>query len=475
MALRISRLQACLAIALIVSMVGVSTPAHARSGGRRRSRSSVATCKGRSATIVDGPGSHSINGTAERDVIVAGSGDDTIHSRGGDDFVCGGPGNDRASGGVGHDALFGEEGDDVLRGNRGHDGGFDGGRGDDKLFGEKGGRNDLVPGPGDDLVVGSGTGEDWVHMEDALGPVHANLTSGVATGQGTDELVDVSGVLSGIYDDTLIGSDGTNQLVGEDGADTLVGRAGNDTLSGEQDDDVYRGGTGFDVAEYFDQAAAAGLAIGPMNVNLRTGIATGDGTDTLSGIEGATGSDKADTMVGDAKGNYFAWLFGGNDTVKAGGGDDYVQPGSGANDVSGGSGRDLLDFRFGTDFDHPHPAVTADLSAGTSSFGDTISGFEDVFGSFYDDTLIGDGGTNRLFGLTGDDVLVGRAGNDLLFGGTGRPDKANGGVGKDRCRADVTKNCEVVSRVDGVPSPIPGLARRLHRQLRRVGARKSGL
>lgn len=294
-------------------------------------------------------------------------------------------------------------------------------------------------------------------MEDALGPVHANLTTGVTTGQGTDEFVDVSGVFSGIYDDTLIGSDGNNQLAGRAGDDTLVGRGSVDFLSGQQGDDTYRGGASFDIAEYFDQAAADGLDIGPMNVNLRTGIATGDGTDTLSGIEAATGSDKADTMIGDDEGNSFFWLFGGDDTVKAGGGDDFVAPGVGENNVSGGPGRDLLSFQGGKDFEHDHPALTADLSNGTSSFGDTISGFEDVFGSPFDDTLIGDAGTNRLYGFYGDDVLVGRAGNDLLVGGGGRPDRANGGIGTDRCRAIVTKNCEVVSRVDGVPSPIPGL------------------
>ena len=198
-----------------------------------------------------------------------------------------------------------------------------------------------------------------------------------------------------------------------------------------------------DLAEYYDQAAAEEYVIGPMNVNLRTGIATGDGTDTLSSIEGATGSDKADTMIGNGKANSFFWLFAGNDTVKAGGGDDFVAPGTGANDLSGGAGEDLLFYLGGSDFEHEHPAVTVNLVAGTSSAGDTLSGFEDVFGSVGSDVLIGDGRANSLYGYTGDDVLKGLGGDDRLVG-LGGADAANGGSGTDRCRAESTMDCEIV-------------------------------
>ena len=315
------------------------------------------------------------------------------------------------------------------------------GPGDDRLYGESRGQTDYFPGTGDDLVVGRDTGEDWVHFETATAPIHANLTTGIATGQGTDTLVAVSGLFSGTYDDILIGDDGTNQLAGRAGTDTLIGHAGDDTLSGQQGDDIYKGGSGFDTAEYYDQAAADGLDIGPMSVNLRTGIATGDGTDSLSSIEGATGSDKADTMIGDAKSNYFFWLFLGNDTVKARGGSDYVESSAGANVLSGGAGRDLLFYFDGKDFHHQHHAVTVDLGTNTSSSGDTLSGFEGVFGSPYDDTLIGGSGRSRLFGWLGDDTLKGRAGNDLLDGMDGS-DRAYGGKGDDRCHAEVRRNCE---------------------------------
>lgn len=178
-----------------------------------------------------------------------------------------------------------------------------------------------------------------------------------------------------------------------------------------------------------------------MNVNLRTGIATGDGTDTLSSIENATGSNGADTMIGNARANFFYWLYAGDDTVTAGGGNDTVNPGAGANEVFGGAGEDTVGFAAGTDPNHPHAAVTVDLAAGTSSSGDTLNGFEDVSGSYHGDTLIGDGVPNTLSGDLGSDVLKGLAGDDRLVG-MGGADEANRGQDADRCRAETVKNCE---------------------------------
>jgi Ca2+-binding RTX toxin-like protein len=437
-------------VIIALLLLDASSPADAQGWTPNPSRRATLDCEGEPATIVGTHGADTIAGTAGDDVIVGRGGDDVIHGLAGNDLICGGPEDDHLHGGPGSDGIDGEGGNDVLRGGAGHDGGESGGPGHDELYGEKGGNNDLTPGPGDDLVVGSGTGADWVHMEEATGPIHANLMTGIATGQGTDTLVDVSSVLSGPYDDTLIGGDGNDDLVGRAGDDTLIGHGGNDVFRGQQGNDVYRGGPGFDLAEYYDQAAADGLEIGPMNVNLRTGVATGDGTDTLTSIESATGSDKADTMIGDRKGNLFKWLFGGDDTVRAGGGNDFVAPGVGANTVAGGSGRDLVSFVGGKDPGDDHPALTVDLEAGTSSAGDVLSGVEDVLGSPEGDTLIGDDGSNSLYGYLGNDVLSGGAGDDRLVGGRG-DDDADGGTGADHCRAETQANCEAAARVARSP------------------------
>ena len=73
-----------------------------------------------------------------------------------------------------------------------------------------------------------------MHIEGATGPIHASLMTGVATGQGSDKLVNVSALFSGRFDDTLIGNDESNDLVGSAGNDTLIGNGGDDTLSGSR-------------------------------------------------------------------------------------------------------------------------------------------------------------------------------------------------------------------------------------------------
>jgi Ca2+-binding RTX toxin-like protein len=399
-------------------------------------------CNGQVATILGTTGDDTLPGTAGDDVIVGRGGDDVISGRGGTDNICGGLGNDRLRGGSGKDQLFGGGDADVLRGGRGSDGTQDGGEGNDRIFGESGGRNDLYPGPGDDVITGSPTVYDWLHLEAAPGPVDANLMTGVIKGDGTDTVIDVETVLGGAFNDTLVGNEEDNGLVGRAGNDTLIGNGGHDTMSGQQGSDTYSGGPGFDVAEYFDQNTADGLPWGPMNVNLRTGIATGDGTDALTSIEGATGSDLGDTMIGNRKNNSFFWLFGGFDVVKAGGGDDFVESSQGANDLAGGKGSDFVIYLDGRDFDHQHSAVAVDLAAGTSSTGDTLSGFENVFGSPHRDLLRGDGVHNLLYGWLGDDVLKGRGGDDRLIGDAGA-DKGYGGPGIDRCRTEQRTACEI--------------------------------
>jgi Ca2+-binding RTX toxin-like protein len=426
-------------------MTGLASPVYAQ--GSASDRTATPACGGHPATIVGTPGDdETLVGTIGDDVIMGLGGDDVIHALAGDDLICGGPGNDLERGGRGSDGLAGDKGNDILSCSLGFDdGGLSGGGGDDTLYGGSLCSNALHPGMGDDLIIGRGDEENAVFFEDARRPIHADLSTGIAVGQGTDTLVRIDGLYGGPFDDTLIGSDGRDDLVGEGGDDTLVGRGGDDRLSGDQGDDVYRGGPGFDRAEYYDQAAAAGRDIGPMHVNLRTGVATGDGTDLLSSIEAVTGSDKADVMIGDGKTNLFTWLFGGHDIVRAGGGDDFVESSTGANDLVGGPGRDMVLYLDGDDLDHQHTAVTVNLVVGTSSSGDTLTGFEDVVGSPENDTLIGDGDSNWLFGYLGDDVLNGRAGDDRLAGHKGS-DQADGGAGIDRCRAEVRHNCESGSR-----------------------------
>jgi hypothetical protein len=76
------------------------------------------------------------------------------------------------------------------------------------------------------------------------------------------------------------------------------------------------------------------------------------------------------------------------------------------------------------------PAVfylaTPALNAGAAA-GDRTAAIEDMIGSSFDDTLVGDGGANRIEGEGGSDRLDGRGGADTLLGGAGDDVLVSGG------------------------------------------------
>ena len=105
----------------------------------------------------------------------------------------------------------------------------------------------------------------------------------------------------------------------------------------------------------------------------------------------------------------------------------------------GGPGDDILDGGPGNNYvsyqDAPS-ALDIDLNIqnsyqGTGGSGsDWLSNIQDVFGSAFNDTIIGDGADNKLYGWDGGDNLNGGAGNDDLTGGSGA-DVLTGGPGAD--------------------------------------------
>jgi Ca2+-binding RTX toxin-like protein len=221
--------------------------------------------------------------------------------------------NDTIVGTPGNDVLCGYDGDDVLKGMGGND-----------------------------LLIG-GPGVDAASFADATTAVTANLTTGTATGQGTDTLQDIENLIGSPHNDKLDGNAGTNTLNGglgidglwgQAGNDTLLGADGNDTLGGGQGDDKANGGAGSDTA-HFGRAAA-------VTVNLATRSSTGEGTDALTLLENVSGSPGADSLTGNAGVNMLQGA-GGNDTILGEGGNDKLF-GAGGNDaLTGGLGTDYCD------------------------------------------------------------------------------------------------------------------------------------
>ncbi|MFO1009992.1 MAG: Ig-like domain-containing protein [Planctomycetota bacterium] len=343
--------------------------------------------------------------TAGNDLFTGDASNDTADGGLGDDTLYGGAGDDSLLGGDGNDALFGDDGNDTLSGGAGNDA-LHGGAGNDTLIG----------GAGNDVFDG-GAGTDTADFSASTAKLTVNLSATTAqvTGDGTDTFSEIENVTGGSNADTLTGTSGDNVLTGNAGNDVLKGGLGNDSLIG---------GAGTDVADYRDMTSGV-----TVDLNVTSAQDTGAaGIDTLSGIESVYGGTGSDTLTGTAAANV---LYGGagDDVINAGGGNDTVRGGLGNDTLDGGAGTDTLDYSDVTS------GVTVDLRTTTAQNTggggtDTLSNFEYVTGTSYDDVLTGTTAANRLIGGAGNDTLSGDAGNDTLRGGAGN-DVLSGGAGTD--------------------------------------------
>ena len=205
----------------------------------------------------------------------------------------------------------------------------------------------LVGGPGDDRLIGSesegsfGEDPDFAVYLDSPAPIQASLMTAAAVGDGTDSLVEIEGLTGSPFGDTLEGDAGFNILDGRAGDDRLTGMGGCDFLDGDDGNDVFDGGPGEDFASY-DYAPA------PVTVDLGHGIASGWGSDTITGVEDVIGSRFDDRLTGDPGRNA---MFGGSgaDVVSGAGGADLLRGEKAGDVLNGGPGPDRLDGGPGRD------------------------------------------------------------------------------------------------------------------------------
>lgn len=224
--------------------------------------------------------------------------------------------------------------------------------------------------------------------------------------------------------DTLIGGDGNDVISGLGGNDTLKGGAGDDTILGGAGKDALTGGAGNDTLDGgsdFDRAIYT-EATGGITVHLGAGTATGAGvgSDTLISIDGIIGS------------NFNDYLDGTGYTGTTG------QPGAviGFSEFEGGAGDDTIiggrnvqgHALTRVSYLGASAGVTVDIQAG-QAYGtapgdvanvghDTISNILNVWGSNYDDTLLGSdngaGSFEAFEGRRGNDFIDGRGGYDVV-------------------------------------------------------------
>jgi T1SS-143 domain-containing protein len=274
----------------------------------------------------------------------------------------------------------------------------------------------------------------------------------------------------GAGNDIIDGRGGTDKLYGEDGDDRLIGGAGNDVLDGGTNTTVgfTVPGTptsdgaaailasvhGGDTADYSGSSVNIIANLGDAAnwpVTIGAHQATGEGTDTLNGIESVAGGSGNDVIFGDGSANILVGgagsdnifggagndlLYGGDDTVGdglfAGAGDDVLILGNGGGTAKGEGGNDLIyggtgnDYLYGEDDGNPNPAD---------------AGNDTIFAGAGNDYIEGDGGNDKLYGEDGNDTIVGGAGNDTIDGGAGDDtivyalgdgaDIVDGGIGND--------------------------------------------
>jgi Ca2+-binding RTX toxin-like protein len=173
----------------------------------------------------------------------------------------------------------------------------------------------------------------------------------------------------------------------------------------------------------------------------------GLGSDTVSiSVVGddctQVGTEGDDVLLGTAGEDVLCGL-GGDDTLVGFESEDLLVGGPGDDTLRGGSGRD------GIGYAEAPGAVSVSLADGWASgaWGDDhLMSIENVFGSQFDDRIIGDGDPNRLLGNGGRDHITARGAADIVDGGEGG-DLLHGGAGNDR--------------VEGGPSPTVGTIDRL--------------
>jgi trimeric autotransporter adhesin len=262
-------------------------------------------------------------------------------------------------------------GDSILVGGIGSDK-LTGGNNSDTLIG--GGGNDLLIGlTGGDLLDG-GAGSDTVSYEGSSAVV-VNLSSGEASGGAAtnDGLISIENVIGSLNNDTLTGDSGDNVLEGGLGNDVLNG--GNNGVYG-------------DTASY----ATSNLAVTVSLAITSQQNTIGAGLDTLTNFENLQGSPQNDSLTGN---NFDNVLIGG----------------AGADVLTGGGGSDTASY-----FNATAGVIASLISGGTAgdATGDIYNGVENLLGSIFNDTLIGDNLANVIAGGAGHDRLTGGEGSDVF-------------------------------------------------------------
>jgi Ca2+-binding RTX toxin-like protein len=317
----------------------------------------------------------SLEGSAFRDTLIGGKGDNAINGGPGDDTILGGGGVDDLVGGQGSDGCTGAKGRTVSCGREAAP------RATAYI------QIDRTKGTGGGLSIIGGNGPDefTVSFDEASETFSIGAAGGIAIGAGCAHA-------TGGPKQVVCAADGPARWLMAD-----LG-PGNDKLT---------------VAGSLEGAANVRIAGGFGNDTIKAGpeddlLESGPGADRLYGGDGADG------LVGGLPGPTFLYGEGDGDLIAAGGG-------CAGGAIVGGDGRDDASFAE----TQAHPGLLYISFLQNKAWIDVLMGQgcmpvrlddsdEDMEGSFDNDVLIGDSGKNALLGQPGQDELYGNGGDDII-------------------------------------------------------------
>ncbi|WP_159096787.1 calcium-binding protein [Pseudovibrio sp. Alg231-02] len=321
----------------------------------------------------------------DTNVVFAGGGNDTVITTDGHDRLYGEDGNDRLSAGNGHDTLKGGDGNDTLSG----------GDDNDKLYGN----ND------DDQLAGE-NGDDYLDG-----------------GKGEDRL------FGGAGDDTYI-------FDKDYGKDKIIETSGNDTvqfgygISLENIKIAVSEERANDLKIYIIDPSNPDQPLDQITdvLTIQDGARNGSPIEKFVFANGTTLSDFS--IQEDGRVRYHG--TDGNDTFTGSSANEEIYGSAGADTIDGGGGRNGI--RYTLSEEGVNVNLATNENTGGHAEGDHLTNISQVFGSHFDDVIVGDDGNNGLFGFSGNDRLEGGGGDDELNAYGSGADYLDGGEGNDTVR-----------------------------------------
>jgi len=366
---------------------------------------------------------NALDGRDGDDLLIGGAGNDNLYGGNGNDTLQGGAGDDKLEGDAGNDTLSGGDGNDLLDGGAGADI-LDGGNGNDTYvidnIQDKVSETEANPAIGGIDLVKSTVSYTLNANVENLTLVDQALTSPTST------INDINGT-GNTLDNIITGNSGSNVIDGGAGADTMQGLpiTYNNILVADGNDTYIVDNPGDKVIEYSNtnNPANDGPSSNPYILvdwidTIKSSVSysllnspyveilqlTGD-----SDLNG-TGNSLDNILYANSGNNV---LVGGTDSLSSGTG----TPGP---DEHGFVAGDTVSYQLGS---MAGVTVSLSLTTGQDTIGsgvDTLSGFENLFGSPYNDVLAGNDGPNVLSG--GGDLINfsgGDSGADVMSGGKG--------------------------------------------------------